>query len=191
MPARKILGCAVSFELETASVLVLASFGRRAASFVWLAAMVLVAGCGFHLRGDMGLPFAKLYVSGNNPSSPTVGQLKQALGTTPHTKLVAKADDAEASLLVLSEEREKVISALSSAGRVREYELRLRVTFRLTDDKANELIPLSEIALFRLVSYNDTQILSKGAEEALLYTDMQNDIVQQILRRVAAAKSHA
>ena len=39
--------------------------------------------------------------------------------------------------------------------------------------------------------YIDAQILSKGEEEALLYNDMQNDIVQQILRRVAAAKAHS
>ena len=155
-----------------------------------LTCLCLLAACGFHLRGDMGLPFAKMYVSGD-PSHPTVGQLRQYLSTTPRLQLVAKPEDAEANLQVLDEQREKIISALSSAGRVREYELRLRVSFRLTDDKANELIPPSEIALFRLVSYNDTQILSKGEEEALLYTDMQKDVVQQILRRVATAKAHS
>jgi LPS-assembly lipoprotein len=155
-----------------------------------LGCLGLLAACGFHLRGDIGIPFAKIYVSGD-ASHPTVTQLRQYLSNSPRVKLVAKPEDAEATLQVLDEQRERIISALSSAGRVREYELRMRVNFRLTDDKANELIPPSEIALFRLVSYNDTQILSKGEEEALLYNDMQNDIVQQILRRVAAAKAYS
>jgi LPS-assembly lipoprotein len=155
-----------------------------------LSCLGLLAACGFHLRGDVGLPFGKIYISGD-PSHPTVSQLRQYLSKAPHLQLVAKPEDAEANLQVLDEQRERIISALSSAGRVREYELRIRVSFRLTDNKANELIPPSEIALFRLVSYNDTQILSKGEEEVLLYNDMQNDIVQQILRRVAAAKAHS
>lgn len=155
-----------------------------------LACLGLLAACGFRLRGDIGIPFAKIYVSGD-ASHPTVGQLRQYVSNSPRLKLVAKPEDAEANLQVLDEQRERIISALSSAGRVREYELRIRVSFRLSDDKGNELIPSSEIALFRLVSYNDAQILSKGEEEALLYNDMQNDIVQQILRRVAAAKAHS
>jgi LPS-assembly lipoprotein len=167
-----------------------AKAARAISILLALICLGLLGACGFHLRGDIGIPFAKIYVSGD-ASHPTVGQLRQYLANLPHLKLVAKAEDAEANLQVLDQQREKVISALSSAGRVREYELRMRVSFRLTDDKANELIPPSEIALFRLVSYNDTQILSKGEEEALLYNDMQNDIVQQILRRVAAAKAHS
>jgi LPS-assembly lipoprotein len=31
-------------------------------------------------------------------------------------------------------------------------------------------------------------LLAKEQEEALLYADMQNDLVQQIVRRLAAAK---
>jgi LPS-assembly lipoprotein len=165
-----------------------ADAARFVRTLLALTCLGLLAACGFHLRGDLGIPFAKIYVSGNQP---TVSQLRQYLSKSPHMQVVAKPEDAEASLQVLDEQRERVISALSSAGRVREYELRLRVSFRLTDNKANELIPPSQIALFRLVSYNDTQILSKGEEEALLYSDMQNDIVQQILRQVAAAKAHS
>jgi LPS-assembly lipoprotein len=167
-----------------------ANRSRFVRTLLALTCLGLLAACGFHLRGDMVLPFAKIYVSGN-PSNPAVGQLRQYLGKSPRLQLVARPQDAEAILQVLDEQRERIISALSSAGRVREYELRLRVSFRLTDDKANELIPTSEVALFRLVSYNDTQILSKGDEEALLYSDMENDIVQQILRRLATAKAHS
>ena len=35
-------------------------------------------------------------------------------------------------------------------------------------------------------SFNDNQVLAKESEEALLYRDMQTDMVQQILRRLAA-----
>ena len=35
-------------------------------------------------------------------------------------------------------------------------------------------------------AYNESAALAKEAEEALLFRDMQTDIVQQILRRLAA-----
>ena len=71
---------------------------------------------------------------------------------------------------------------------MREFQLRYRVQFRLTDKKNREHIPASEILLKRDYSFNDEQALSKEAEEALLYRDMQNDAVQQLVRRLQAAK---
>ena len=40
----------------------------------------------------------------------------------------------------------------------------------------------------RDVSYNETQALAKEAEEALLMRNMQSDMVQQLLRRLAAVR---
>jgi len=71
---------------------------------------------------------------------------------------------------------------------VSEFQLRYRVQFRLTDQKNHEHIPLSEIILKRDYSFNDEQALSKEAEEALLYRDMRNDAVQQLVRRLQATK---
>ena len=42
--------------------------------------------------------------------------------------------------------------------------------------------------LTRDVTFNDTEILAKEQEEQLLFRDMQTDMVQQIMRRLAAAK---
>ena len=43
----------------------------------------------------------------------------------------------------------------------------------------------------RDVSYNESVALSKEGEEALLYRNMQTDLVQQLMRRLAAVKSGA
>lgn len=144
------------------------------------------AACGFQLRGEQTLPFATLAISGS-PSYVTVSQIKTAVGKSPSTRVV-DAGKADAVLYVMNETQEKIISALSAAGKVREYELRLRVSFRLTDKQGNERIPETEITLFRLLTYDESQILSKGQEEALLYQDMQNDVTTQIMRRIAAVK---
>ena len=69
-----------------------------------------------------------------------------------------------------------------------EYVLRYRVSFRLTDSKNREHIPASEIVLKRDYSFSNDQALSKESEEALLFRDMRNDAVSQLVRRLQAAK---
>jgi LPS-assembly lipoprotein len=91
-------------------------------------------------------------------------------------------------LQILNELQEKQILSLGGGGRVSEFQLRYRVSFRLTDGKNREHIPASEIVLRRDFSFTDAQALSKEAEEAVLLRDMRNDAVQQLVRRLQAAK---
>jgi LPS-assembly lipoprotein len=72
---------------------------------------------------------------------------------------------------------------------VREFQLRLRVKFRVRTLQGVELIAPTEVVLQRDISFNETAVLAKETEEILLYRDMQSDLVQQLLRRVAAIKS--
>jgi LPS-assembly lipoprotein len=50
------------------------------------------------------------------------------------------------------------------------------------------LIVPDTIVQLRDISYNESYALAKETEEAQLYRDMQSDVVQQILRRLAAVK---
>jgi LPS-assembly lipoprotein len=59
------------------------------------------------------------------------------------------------------------------------------------DAKGGQLLAPTEITLRRNLAFNEQQVLAKESEEALLYRDMQSDLVQQILRRLAAMKPPA
>ena len=81
------------------------------------------------------------------------------------------------------------IVGFSSTGRPREYQLRLITGFRLVDVASGiEMIPANDLALRREITTTDTQLVAKQQEEALLYREMQTDTVQQLLRRLAAAR---
>ena len=154
-----------------------------------LAAAVLalvLAGCGFQLRGQAQLPFDTIYIPGNTPLAI---ELRRNVTAASKTKLADTAGNAQAVFGLTLETREKVILSFTSAGRVNEYRLRYRVGFRVTDSKGSQVfLPTSEILLTRDMTYNDSQVIAKENEEALLYRDMQSDMVQQILRRLVAAK---
>jgi LPS-assembly lipoprotein len=149
------------------------------------ACVMLLAACGFHPRGQATLPFNTLYVDGNTA---LLTELKRNISAGTHTQLAAQASAADAVFAVENEVREKVILSLDTSGRVREYQLRYRVAFRVHDGKGREWIAPDEITLTRDISFND-QVLAKESEELLLYRDMQTDMVQQLMRRLAAVRT--
>lgn len=154
-------------------------------SLITLIAALLLSGCGFHLRGAVALPFESLYVDAPKASL-FANQLRRVIGNGSETRIAESQASADATLQLLSEQREKEILSLSAGGRVRELQLRYRVQYRVYDRNKIAMTPASEIVLRRDYSFNDQEQLSKESEEALLYRDMQNDAVQQLLRRLQA-----
>jgi len=151
-----------------------------------LALALVLAGCGFRLRGTAEVPFQTLYVP--NATSGIALDLKRNIQAGTHARVVDDAKGADAVLQFTEETRSKEILSLTAQGRVREFQLRYRVGFRVHDGKGQEFLPASSIQLTRDVTFNDTEILAKEQEELLLFRDMQADMVQLIMRRLAAAK---
>jgi LPS-assembly lipoprotein len=151
-----------------------------------IVAALLLSACGFQLRGKAELPFETLYMPPANAPG-IVLDLRRAIQTGTSTRLVDDPKAAQAQLEFSQEARDKEILSLSSAGRVREYQLRYRVAFRVHDGKGNEYLPLRRVQLSREITFSDADILAKETEEQLLFRDMQSDMVQQIMRLVAAS----
>ena len=157
----------------------------------WLLALglgSLGAGCGFKLRGSQDFVFSSIALT-PFPGGAVAQELRRSFDNVVKV-LPAEAPVAQAQVLLvmLSEQREKVVVGVNSSGQVREFQLRLRVKFKLTTSGGKELIAEDEILQQRDFSYNESAALAKEAEEALLYRDMQTDVVQQMLRRLAALK---
>jgi len=157
---------------------------KRIAAIAALA--LLTAACGFQLRGQATLPFETLYVA--IPEISLLGtELKRNIIAGTRTRLVNDPARAQATLSVTAEDHSKTILSFDTAGRVREFQLRYRLSFRVHDARGRDYLPQSEIRLTRDISFNDAQVLAKEQEELLLFRDMQSDMVQQILRRLSAA----
>lgn len=165
--------------------------GQRRRSFVLAALAAPLAGCGFQLRQAPKFAFDSLYLSASEGSS-LGNELRRNLGAADTLRVLGRqepAANADVVLDFLDERREKVVVARSSTGQVREFQLRIRVRFRLRTPQGRELIPVTELVQQRDISFNESAVLAKEAEENLLYRDMQTDLVQQMLRRLAAVKA--
>lgn len=170
----------------------------------------VLAACGFKLRGSAGLPvnklpFATIAIS-LTQTSDLYAQLKRAIEASSAGTRVVDLNQAEAILTVLGDTSQKNILSLNASGRAREYQLVRTFSFKVqannpaaasapqvkyTDAPVvapTEYVAPSTIVLRREVTYSDDLVLSKEAEEVLLWRDIQNDLVRQLMRRLATAK---
>lgn len=170
----------------------------------------LLSACGFKLRGSADLPgyqlpFSTIAIS-LPPSSEFYAQIKRSIEASSRGTHVVELREAEAVLTVLGDVSQKKILSLSGKGKAREYQLVRTFTFKVsvanplaaptpqvkyTDAPAvapNDYIAPSTITLYRDITYNDDLVLSKESEEALLWRNIQQDLVQQLMRRMASAK---
>jgi LPS-assembly lipoprotein len=154
-----------------------------------LTAAVLLASCGFKLRGQQTFAFETIAVTPERGGA-VASELARYLGGAVRP-LVPPAGGQPPQVVVdiLQELREKTVVGVNASGQVREFQLRIRVKFRMRTPQGRELIEDAEIIQQRDISFNESAVLAKEAEETLLYRDMQSDIVQQLLRRIAAVKT--
>jgi LPS-assembly lipoprotein len=157
-----------------------------------LSALILaavVAGCGFQLRGTLtsNLPYKTLYIALPETSDVRIW-MQRYIKATDQTKIVDSARDAEAVFEQLQDTRVKTILSVNAQGRVREYRLQLDYKFRVVNAKGQELVGSNEINLSRDITYDDSTVLAKDLEEGLLWRDMNNDLVNQIIRRLSIIK---
>jgi LPS-assembly lipoprotein len=176
-----------------------------------LAGAVALAGCGFKLRQAPDFAFEAIQI--NAGKSSLISELRRNLASTGKVKvleppLAPVTQPAPSTLAapeapptppvptvpgsvildVLLEQREKVVVGLNASGQVTEFQLRTRLKFKLRTPGGKELIPETELLQQRDISFNESAVLAKEAEESLLYRDMQSDLVQQLMRRLAAIK---
>jgi LPS-assembly lipoprotein len=152
----------------------------------------LLAGCGFQLRRAPDFAFERILVNAS-ANSPLANELRRSIASGGQVQVVDVTGAAAAQVILdlLNEQREKVVVGLNATGQVREFQLRTRLRFRLRSLQGRELIPETELLQTRDISFTESAALAKEAEENLLYRDMQADLVQQLMRRLAAVKAIA
>ena len=158
--------------------------------FVSSAFLMGLTACGFQLRQAPNYPFRTLY-SGLPEASVFGQELKRNISASGRVEVISDPKQVERADVIfdlLLESPEKVILSRTSAGAVREFQLRFRIRFKLRTRDGIELIPDTELVQERDISFNETAALSKETEEGLLYRDMRLDLVQQVLRRLAVVR---
>ena len=119
---------------------------RLMTAVVLISAVNLLAGCGFHLRGDHALPetISPVQITGIDRFSKMHRTLRYAL--LDNGIQVADGSEARTQLILRGYRGSQFVTALDQEGKAAEYELSRTVTFSLRDKATGrELIPPREI----------------------------------------------
>jgi LPS-assembly lipoprotein len=149
-----------------------------------------LGGCGFKLRGAQTLPVDTLYLA-LPVNSPLGAEIARVVRASTNASVVTDRKRAQAVFELLGEAREREVLSVNAQGRAREYQLRLSTTFRVVDPNGIEMIAPTTLTARRDISFNESELLAKESEEALLFRDMQSDLVRQMVTRLQGMRVDA
>jgi len=155
---------------------------RRTFLTATLAAGVL-AGCGFHLRGELKLPFKRAFVVGNENTRLVAGLRRQL--RINNVEVVDTRPQADVVIAIRAVTREREILSLNASGKAREYRLFTILNYGVERPTGETLRLPSDIRARREYTFDTNQLLAKSQEEDILYRDMEDDLLQQLMRRLA------
>lgn len=149
------------------------------------AAVLGLPACGFKLREAPRFAFDSVQLAG--VAGYVAGEVRREMRING-----LRVDGLPPPPVILNvqvDQRERVVMGQTAAGQVRELQLRTRFRFNLSTRDERLLIEDTEIVLERDMSFNETVVLAKDAEEQMFYRDMTSDIAQQVIRRLAFVKA--
>jgi LPS-assembly lipoprotein len=156
-----------------------------------LLVVLLLAGCGFHLRQSVALPASMqrihLTVSGGGDLQRMLARSLRGSGVT--------VEDASgpgiAELTIPTAAFSNDILSVSGFSRVTEYAVHYTVRFSVSDGSGSVLIPAQDIRMSREYSYDAGNAIGNDAQVEEIQRSLNDDMVQSILFRLQAAARHA
>ena len=157
-------------------------------SFVAFLLMLLI-GCGFHLRGaiDYSDSLKSMYVEGISLQRGIGLYLKRGLRSNG-IEVVDTYQQGSAVLKVTETKHDRRVLSVGSSAKVSEYELYSSISFSLTDSHGEILAGSQQVQAHRDFQFNENQVLARESEEASLRQHLNKELVQGVLRRLSAIK---
>jgi LPS-assembly lipoprotein len=164
--------------------------GMMCAAVVAGALMAVLTACGFHLQGRAPLPqsMKSAYVEARDQQTDFVQSLRKALLTSGARPAYAKTA-ASSVVNILKDEVVRRTLSVSALNKPNEYEVTYLVRFSVSAGDAaggKELLAPQEISATRSYSFDETRLLAKEHEEAILRQAMAHDLADRVVRQLSS-----
>ncbi len=146
-----------------------------------VAAAALVAGCGFHLRGQLPLPEQLQVIAVTGTDRDFMDEMVDAL--TASGAEVVDEGAATAILELYNVEFNRNVRTIDTRGKVTGYNLRYDVSYRVIDEEGQELRDTT-LSLRRDYNFEPEQVLQAEEEEESLRENMVEELTRRIMRQL-------
>lgn len=153
--------------------------------FAAFAFLMLVAGCGFQMRGALTTPaeMERTYIASVDRHSLFDRRLRAAMKAAG-VQIVEDASAATATFTISIDETDQRVLSVSARNVPTEFEVFYTVEYGL-DDGAKSLLEVQLRTLTRNYTYDSTLVLGKAKEEELLREAIVDDLVRIVLKQIS------
>jgi LPS-assembly lipoprotein len=146
----------------------------------------LLAGCGFHLQGALTMPAAmqRTYVDAVDNYSLFHRELRLRLEDAG-VELVDTPAEATAILSIKTDDTGQRVLSVSARNVPTEYEVYYTVRYSVTAGEKT-LLDFQDVTETRDYTYDETLVLGKAKEEAVLREALARDLVRIVLKQIAS-----
>ncbi|HET7588045.1 MAG TPA: LPS assembly lipoprotein LptE [Gammaproteobacteria bacterium] len=154
-----------------------------------IAIAATLSACGYHLQQARNLPpvMQRTTIVAGNPYSDLVRGLTRALAGAD-VEVVETPQAATAVLRIIHDDASRRVISVDSHDRPQAYELHYAVEFSVLHN-GQVLLPSQTVSLTRDYVFDPDNVLAGNQEARRLLDAMRGDLVQVILRRLAAVKA--
>jgi LPS-assembly lipoprotein len=149
-------------------------------------AAALLAGCGFHLQGELTTPaeMERTFVEAIERNSLFHRELQARLRAAG-VQLVETPENATAILTISIDETDQRVLSVSTRNVPTEFEVYYTVEYGLVSGTESLLAP-QYLTLTRDYTYDEILVLGKAREEALMRDAIVQDLVRIVLKQLSS-----
>jgi LPS-assembly lipoprotein len=144
------------------------------------------AGCGFHLEGRAPLPESMKtpYVQATDLQTDFAQSLRKAL-LTSGARPPGDKRSASSIVYIIKDDVVRRTLSVSALNKPNEYEVTYNVRFSVSAGD-EELLAPQDISATRSYSFDETRLLAKEHEEAILRQAMAHDLADRVIRQLSS-----
>ena len=147
--------------------------------------LLMIASCGFHMRGMTEISFKTISLEGKELSF--TKNLKKVLNSNK-VAIVLPSENPELRVELIGEESEKRILSLTGQGLVREYEIFYRVRYRIKTLDSDIWSQENILETRRDFTFSDSNLIGKEEEERQLNESMRNEAISSLFNQIQLIK---
>ncbi len=151
--------------------------------------LIALAGCGFQLRGEAIIPdsLKVIYIQGVEMNRDLGRELERSL-TRNGVVVVSDYQKDSAILTIVEYKVDRRVLSVGSDAKVNEVELYGFAEFKVSDAEGHILSDQQRVEARRDLQFDQNQVIGTTEEARLLREQLDQQLVQSILRRLAAIK---
>jgi LPS-assembly lipoprotein len=149
---------------------------------------LMLAACGFQLRGEANLPptLQRVHVQIADQFSPLKRDLEAALARAG-AQVADKSGEGVAELTLTNVSLAPVVRSVGATAFVNEFSMIYHVELAIADGAGKSLLPLQVIEHSREFTFDQSQAIGTNVEQDEIKKEMERDMVQTVMRKVEAA----